>query len=211
MLCLSAQHKSWFPRPEGILIADSPDKTKLIGGSYINISQTHNIIGPKYTNYNQLSTWETFFIDAINKLIAHLSNTHNNGHNSNHLTTTTTRRHITFISNDISLKINCEQNITQISNHISKFITAIQLLVTKYNFTIRILCIRLNPYTSLIDDSLLYLNTILQRLVTDTHSNRLIDFVTIINSQAHYDSELKYHLTKAAPTVQSTMKIATVR
>lgn len=196
-LTLSTKH-TWIDPPIALLVAQSPDKVRLLNKSQFDVVQLSNVLDPVYTCVGGASipkvTWSNFIFDGLQKIFQLIQqNERNNKPEQKHL--------IVLFSTDVCLF--GDQQSQDIDESLSKVckICADAMKISP-NVEIRIVCTIISDVV----DSVHYDNSNL--LAIHTHLKSLRGAASVhqtLNSAMHFEEELRAIV--AAHHVPLAMKI----
>lgn len=191
-LSISSIHP-WCLRPKYILVAASPDKTKIISGDQLasgDLSKLINVLESRFMQVN-VSTLEIYLPNAISNImniISKFTNAMEKVHN------------VVFITNSQSLGTGDHWDNTFIK------LKDAFMSYSKIQLHLRIVCVALET-TSNFDDRVFRIQRSLQGIAI----NSTVQFVPIVNSRLHYDAELRNIIAIHAPRVLSILNVPKVR
>lgn len=187
-LSISSIHP-WALRPKYILVAASPDKTKIIAGDQTDPSKVISLLEPRFMQVN-VSTLEIYLPGAITNIMHIVSKFPN---------ATEKVFNVVFVTNSQSLGLGVHWD--------NAFIKLKDAFMThpKIRLNVRIVCVALESTPSF--DERVYR---IQRSLQGISAHSIVQFVPIVNSRLHYDAELRNIVALHAPRLRSTLSVPKV-
>lgn len=179
--CTLSDMYLWFPCPDSVAIALSPDKARLLHKSQWNVSQLAGLLEPKYTCMGgptiPKTTWSTFLVDALQKCV-------------NGVTKYVDNKHPTFVlllSTDLALL--GDQNTPGLEEALDRFCNVCSTLHnTRPGLKIRIMCTIVSDISGYKHYENANMVKVLQKLKRVEH---FVSFHSVVNSPLHFEEELR--------------------
>lgn len=172
---------SWFPFPESLAIALSPDKVRLVHKSQWNVSQVATLLEPKYSCVGgstiPKTTWSAFFNDALQKCV--------NG--ASKYLAGNQRISVILVSTDMCLL--GDHNSTGLDEALDRFCCAcLSLHQAHPGLIIRIICTIVSDLSGYKHYENANMMKVMQKLKA---VEAFVSFQSVVNSQLHFEEELR--------------------
>jgi hypothetical protein len=188
----------WLPKPEGVLVAQSPEKARLVNGKELNelaigttLEPRHSCVGSDVSR----NTWGTFFVDSLNKIMTDIFS--NGGDNERSVT-------VVCLSPDLCLLGDHRKN-TLLSFGLDGFCETFNVAKNAYP---KLNIIIITPIIAHQDGSDHYSNPNLVHVLAKLKDcAAFVTFHSIVNSPLHYDEEIRHIVSKFSTPILSKIEL----